>query len=407
MGVIALVDGEHHPAAVREALDRLETERGLAGVVFCGGEEKLPAGALARPEELYGRAVSTDAPEAELRRLACGADTVVDLADEPALAAHERLQLASVAMSLGLVYEAPGMRLEPPERLSLAFAGRTVSVFGTAKRTGKTAVAGHLARLLTEQGRRPALVCMGRGGPAEPRAVGGEVGLGQLTAMAERGEHAASDYLEGAVLANVPSVGCRRVGGGWLTAAPGETNFPEAAAIAASLPVDTLVFDGSGSCVPPVDADRSVCVTGPDVGWLWDLALLRADLLLLRAGAHPADARGRLLTDDRVLSFELVSEPADPLAPDARVALFATGPVAPLDVDALVVSQNLARRAPLAADLDRAAAEGCDTYLTELKAAAIDTVAARARAEGARVVFLRNVPVGIDCDLDAELLALA
>ena len=35
-------------------------------------------------------------------------------------------------------------------------------------------------------------------------------------------------------------------------------------------------------------------------------------------------------------------------------------------------------------------------YLTELKAAAIDTVAARADAEGARVVFVRNRPVGLD-----------
>ena len=39
---------------------------------------------------------------------------------------------------------------------------------------------------------------------------------------------------------------------------------------------------------------------------------------------------------------------------------------------------------------------GCDVYLTELKAAAIDTVARRARDEGARVVFVRNRPVGVD-----------
>jgi hypothetical protein len=30
----------------------------------------------------------------------------------------------------------------------------------------------------------------------------------------------------------------------------------------------------------------------------------------------------------------------------------------------------------------------------------------RARAEGARVVFLRNLPVGLDGDLDAELVKL-
>jgi predicted GTPase len=60
------------------------------------------------------------------------------------------------------------------------------------------------------------------------------------------------------------------------------------------------------------------------------------------------------------------------------------------------VSTNLARRGALADDLDRAAAERCDVYLVELKAAAIDTVAPRARDAGARVVFVCNRPLGVD-----------
>jgi predicted GTPase len=60
--VIALIDGEHHPSVVREALARLD----LAGVVFCGGEEKLAPGPL---EEHYGMAVETEVEEG-LRRLA-------------------------------------------------------------------------------------------------------------------------------------------------------------------------------------------------------------------------------------------------------------------------------------------------------------------------------------------------
>ena len=50
--VIALIDGEHHPATVREVLDRLDDERALAGVVFCGGEEKVRAGVLEDAESL-------------------------------------------------------------------------------------------------------------------------------------------------------------------------------------------------------------------------------------------------------------------------------------------------------------------------------------------------------------------
>jgi len=78
------------------------------------------------------------------------------------------------------------------------------------------------------------------------------------------------------------------------------------------------------------------------------------------------------------------------------VALFTTGAPACEGVEPLVASVNLARRGALADDLERAAAAGCDVYLTELKAAAIDTVARDAAAKGARVVFVRNRPVGVD-----------
>jgi predicted GTPase len=75
-------------------------------------------------------------------------------------------------------------------------------------------------------------------------------------------------------------------------------------------------------------------------------------------------------------------------------------------VDPVLISTNLARRSQLDADLARAREESCDVYLTELKAAAIDTVARSAREVGARVVFVRNRPVGLDLDLDAELMRL-
>ena len=45
-------------------------------------------------------------------------------------------------------------------------------------------------------------------------------------------------------------------------------------------------------------------------------------------------------------------------------------------------------------------------YLTELKAAAIDTVAVHARRVGARVVFVRNRVVSDDADLDDALARL-
>jgi cyclic 2,3-diphosphoglycerate synthase len=377
--VIALIDGEHHPAAVREALAALD----LAGVIFCGGEEKLRPGPL---EEHYGRPVESD-PEEALGRLAPRAEAVVDLADEPVLPPSAKLRLASLALHLGLRYEAPGLRLDPPRYERVAFDRPTLAVIATGKRTGKTALACHLAGLLRE--RDPVVVCMGRGGPAEPVVAEPEISLDDLLTMAEAGSHAASDYLEDAVLAQVRTVGCRRVGGG-LAGAPAESNVAEGAALAVSLEPGVIVFEGSGSCIPPVEVDRTICIVGPgEPELLSDYRLLRSDLLLAHEGA-PAPAGA--------LRFELRPEPAEPVPPNARVALFTTGAPACEGVDPVVASTNLARRGALAEDIDRAVREGCDVWLTELKAAAIDTVAKRARAEDARVLFVRNRPEGEGLD---------
>jgi cyclic 2,3-diphosphoglycerate synthetase len=379
--VIALIDGEHHPSAVRDALAPLD----VAGLVFCGGEEKLGAGSL---EEHYDMPVETD-PEEGLRRLAARADTVLDLADEPVLPASSKLRLAALALSLGLAYEAPGARLEPPRYECVDFAGPKLAVIATGKRTGKTAVAGHWASLLREEGAEPVIVCMGRGGPTEPRLAEAAPSLDELVEIATSGSHAASDYLEDAVIADVPTVGCRRVGGGFA-GQPFESNVSAGAALAAALEPDAIVFEGSGACIPPVEVDRTVCILGagrPEP--FAEYRVARADLVLADRGAESPPAGA--------VPFDLRPEPVEAIPQDARVAVFTTGVKELHDVpEPIVFSTSLARRRALAEELDRAAAERCGVYLTELKAAAIDTVAIRAREVGARVVFIRNRPIGID-----------
>jgi len=303
--------------------------------------------------------------------------------------ASVKLRLAALALSLGLAYEVPGARLDPPRYEPVRFEGPKLAVIATGKRTGKTAVAGHWAALLRDRGAEPVVVCMGRGGPAEPRVAEANPSLDELMAIAEVGSHAASDFLEDAVVAGVRTVGCRRVGGGFA-GAPFESNVPAGAALAASLEPAAIVFEGSGACIPPVKVDSTVCIlgAGPPEPFA-EYRLARADLVLAAEGAPnpPAGA----------LPFVLRAEPLEPLPADARVAVFTTGGTEVEGVpDPVLVSTNLARRSALAAELDRAAAERCDVYLTELKAAAIDTVAMRARAEGARVAFIRNRPIGID-----------
>src|SRR4051794_3871681 len=178
--VIALIDGEHRPAAVREALDRLESGRGLAGVVFAGGTEKVVS------DSDWGRPVRHDA-EAALRDLAQRAGAVVDLADEPVLPPSPKLRLAALALHLGLSYEAPGMRLDPPPYARVPFDGPKLAVIGTGKRTGKTAVAGHWAGLLDDA----VIVCMGRGGPREPPVSKPGLSLCERGAIAGGGGQAA------------------------------------------------------------------------------------------------------------------------------------------------------------------------------------------------------------------------
>jgi cyclic 2,3-diphosphoglycerate synthetase len=386
MATIALIDGEHHPAAVRESLDRLERERGLAGVVFVGGEEKVGANAD------WGRPVRRDLVAA-LGELAHAASTVVDLADEPMHPTSVKLRLAALALHLGLAYEAPGMRLDPPAYAPVAFDGPKLAVVATGKRAGKTALAGHWAGLLDD----PVVVCMGRGGPGEPVVAEPDTSLDDLIAIAERGGHAASDYLEDAVLAGVRTVGCRRVGGG-PAGEPADSNVVAGAELAAGLDPGAIVFEGSGACIPPVEVDRTVCIAdaGADEP-LAGYALLRADLVLTAPGAEGPPGAAR---------FELRPEPAEPVPEGARVALFTTGAGQCEGVEPVVVSTNLARRGPLAADLERARAEGCDVYLTELKAAAVEVVAVEARRLGVPVAFVRNRPAGVDFDLDAALVKL-
>ncbi len=406
--VIALVDGEHHPSAVRDSLARLDRERGVAAVIFCGGEEKVRREVLEDPLPHYGFALALDegGPAAALERLAAQriAGAVVDLADEPVLPAEAKLELAALALHLGLTYELPGTVLTPPPYTAVDFNGPKLAVIGTGKRTGKTAVAGHWAVLLRDSGVDPVIVSMGRGGPREPQLAHAGTSLEDLRAIAGHGLHAASDYLEDAAIAGVPTVGCRRVGGG-LLGQPVESNVPEGAALAASLGPDAILFEGSGACIPPVVVDRTLCVVGAAPHGLGTYHLRRSQLALaMRGDRELAAAITKRFCP--ALACELVPEPVEQPAGDARVALFSTSSAACAGVEPVVVSSALARRGALEADLDRAAAERCDVYLVEIKAAAIDTVAARAEREGASVLFLRNRPVALDADLDAELLSL-
>jgi cyclic 2,3-diphosphoglycerate synthase len=249
---------------------------------------------------------------------------------------------------------------------------------------------------------------MGRGGPAEPEVVEIPPGVDELVARSRAGAHAASDYLETAVVAGVVTVGCRRCGGGLA----GETwvaNVLEGVALAAARRPDLVVCDGSGAALPPVAADRRILVAsalqGADLvtGYLNAYRILISDLVVVTmAGDDVRELRSRIqgVADVPVIACELRLRPLEPLA-GRRTAVFTAGPAATehLDAEVVLASPSLADRVALRADLERADAE---VYLVEIKAAGIDVVADTARARGATVVFADNEPVPLTGEPDLE-----
>jgi cyclic 2,3-diphosphoglycerate synthetase len=300
---------------------------------------------------------------------------------------------ASRALALGLPYVGADFRFDPPSLDPVETP--SLAVIGLGKRIGKTAVAGHVARVLARD-RRVVVVAMGRGGPAEPELVEAPPALDDLLALSRSGRHAASDHLEAAALAGVPAVGCRRAGGG-LAGAPFHSNVLDGARLAAQLGPDLLVFDGSGAALPPVDVDARILVTNgnhdPRAG-LNAYRVLVADLVVDTGGADRKAIRS--ISDVPVVTSELRLRPAEPLR-GRRTAVFTTGsaPTGELDAEIVHVSRNLARRDALREELERVDAE---VYLVELKAAAVDVVAEAALARGADVVLAANDVVSDELD---------
>jgi cyclic 2,3-diphosphoglycerate synthetase len=416
---LALVDGEHYPEVVRAAFAELPHE--VVGAVLLGGGEKL------REPPDYGVPLHADLAEG---LETAGADVVVDLSDEPVVDPRTRFRLASRTLAAGLPYEGADFRFEP-----VAFAPLDVpalAVIGSGKRVGKTAVAGHVARLLART-REVVVVAMGRGGPPAPVVMEASPTVEDLLGLSRSGSHAASDYLEDAALAGVVTVGARRCGGG-LAGRPFFSNVEEAARLAASLEPDLVLLEGSGAAIPPVEAGRRILVAGahqdPEVvaGYLGAYRLLISDLVLLTMCeeplATPEDVRALRaavaeVTDIPVLATVLRPRPVEPVA-GRRVAVFTTAPAAihdrlrdhlerEHDARVTLLSGSLARREDLRTELDSSAAREAEAYLVEIKAAAIDVVAEAASEREIPVVFADNevLPVDSEADLDGQIEALA
>jgi cyclic 2,3-diphosphoglycerate synthase len=433
---LVLVDGEHYPPVVAAAIAQLPSrlpDARVVGAALLGGTEKLRQVGL--PDvgvPLVGGLTPDDALMAGLERFA--PEMVADLSDEPVLDARSRMRLAARCLAAGVAYHTADAHFVVPPRPRVA-TKPTLAVIGTGKRTGKTSVSAHTARVLVAAGRTPIIVAMGRGGPPEPELVDPattDLSATGLLALADAGRHAASDHLEDALVAGVATVGTRRCGGG-LAGAPFDTTFEQGVQLANTRPETFCILEGSGQAVPPVHADATLCVVpaGADpelvAGYLGAYRLLVSDLVVVtmceasaavqdQVAALERSIRG-LAPDVGIVRTVFRPTPLEPIS--GRRVVYATtapGPVArqlaghlEREHGCTVVgtSPHLADRPRLGADLE--AAEGAEVLVVELKAAAIDVAARVALERGYEVVFCDNrvVSVGGDDDFEALVSAIA
>ena len=441
-----MIDGEHYPPVTEAALRELEQQGHVVlAAVLVGGKEKLEAEGLDRlgsipvksgrdPREVLNRALAEHDAEA-----------VIDLSDEPVLDYRRRHELAAITLYRGVAYQGADFLFRPPPRPRVA-TKPSLAIVGTGKRTGKTAVSGFAARALHEAGRSPVIVAMGRGGPPEPVVLrGDEVSLTprDLMELADSGAHAASDYVEDALLGRVPTVGCRRCGGG-LAGGVEISNVPEGVRKANGLPGDLLLLEGSGAALPPVHADATGLVVPATIpeeyvrGYFGPYRLLLADFVFVTMAEHPFASPTRVeqlisalrtafrpenldYKRDRKGELQVVRTVFRPTptravaGADAYVATTAPEVVAPALVRHLEeryqckvvgISHALSDRGRLRADLNEASGR-MQVLLCEIKAAGIDVATRWALSEGVEVVYMDNVPEGVGGDDPTEQILAA
>jgi len=429
--VIALIDGEHYLPVIIEALAEIRQKYELLGVVFLGGTEKI-------------------ADEADLAQLECAVITdknplaaiekgisdyhpemVIDLSDEPVIGYRQRLALASHAMARGVKYLGADFYFAPPIFKKIADKP-ALSIIGTGKRVGKTAVSAFVGREFKAKGYQPCVVAMGRGGPAEPEVIDGDKFLidnEYLLAAVKEGRHAASDYFEDALMSRIPTVGCRRCGGG-MAGAPFISNVHAGALVANALEAEMIIFEGSGAAIPPVVTDSRIVVCGAQqpleyiVGFMGAYRLLISDLAVL------TNCEKEIITveeSDRVIreikkvnhnlrAVKVIFRPR-PLKKINGEKIFYTttapqwiGPrlksylEEQFDCQVVGISHNLSDRKRLRQEIAARVGE-FSVLLTELKAASVEVTASLGRKLGIEVIYADNQPitVGGDGELAAEV----
>jgi cyclic 2,3-diphosphoglycerate synthetase len=430
MKALFLIDGEHYIPVSRDGIADVAQRRGYDAVaaVFIGGTEKIGS-----PDDLQQLGLPVVTGEDAMTAIA-GAidefrpDVAVDLSDEPIVSARKRFEIANLILSYDVTYEGADFCFSPPVYEKVC-TKPSISVVGTGKRVGKTALGAYVARVLSgREGSRadysPCIVTMGRGGPPAPEIIHGE-GLDitpeYLLSESRSGKHAASDHYEDALMTRLTTIGCRRCGGGFAGVVFSSV-VPEGAKVANELPADIVIFEGSGASMPPVATDAWIIAIGANqsldyiTGYMGPYRIRKSDLCVLTMCEEPmaderkitemADCIQGLNPTARVLKTVFRPKPLEDIRGE-KVLFTTTAPPAAGErirhslqeecgCEVVGVSHHLSNRPKLRSDIGKIISKDAPTVLlTELKAAAVDVSTAIGLDAGLRVVYADNALVEI------------
>lgn len=433
--VVALIDGEHYLPVTAAALEKIREEHDLLGAVFIGGTEKITKDS---DLSILGCQIEKDDDPIKALTVALerfSPDTVIDLSDEPVVGYEERFELISHVLLKEISYVGPDFRFDPPTFHDIA-KKPSFAIIGTGKRIGKTAVSAFACRELKSAGHKPSVVAMGRGGPSEPEIILGdkiEIDSEYLLKVSRSGKHAASDYFEDALLSRIPTVGCRRCGGG-MAGKPFISNVERGAELANDLDSNIVIFEGSGASLPPIRVDARVVICGVNqpieyiVGYLGRYRLLISDLVVLTNCEEDV-----VSTSD----LESITKKIKRIKPELKVVQTVFRPKPTMDIsnekvfftttapswvskrlvdhleenykcEVVGISLHLSDRKRLKEEIKEKMGE-FTVVLTELKAAAVDVSTEVAAELGIKVVYCDNIPVtvGGDDELVDALISIA
>jgi cyclic 2,3-diphosphoglycerate synthetase len=442
LSTACLVDGEHYLSNLKESIKTLTKDYDIRYLIFIGGTEKIGTPADVERELPYKVLFASKKNKPDCEKIGeilkdNPVDLVLDLSDEPIMDYMTRFEVACHVLYQGVNYRGADFEFDALHFKKI-FSKPSVSIWGSGKRVGKTAIGGMVGRVFKAMNLKPAIITLSRGGPNQPIIVRGDqikIDLKYLLGIDAQGMHASSDCFEDALTAQVATFGCRRCGGGFAGKAVVTVLDKGARMAEKSSFVKSIILEGSGATVPEIKTDKVILVidvTQPMEilwGYMTPLRILYADLVILNMCEDFLVSQSKIdhlirrihsiNPKARVATTVLRPRPLQSIkgkkvfftstAPDEALSFLKGYLEKQYGCTVKGMSNHLSVRPLLIQEMK--AMKGVDLVLTELKAASIAVAAKEAKKMGLTTVLMDNIATVIDkggvvMDLEKEIARL-